>query len=81
MDHGACKPAEIARLIEVAGAQLPPGQMFSLPMLAGGLYRLWRGRFWPHKLLAGLAFSSGPILCDLIGGALAYRYAHLGGKV
>ena len=76
--------------------------MFSLPMLAGGLYRLWRGRFWPHKLLAGLAFSSGPILCvvvggrafmsrraalfwvtlgDLIGGALAYRHAHLGGKV
>ena len=55
--------------------------MFSLPMLAGGLYRLWRGRFWPHKLLAGLAFSLGPILCDLIGGALAYRHAHLGGKV
>ena len=55
--------------------------MFSLPMLAGGLYRLWRGRFWPHNLLAGLAFSLGPILCDPIGDPLAYRYAHLGGKV
>ena len=82
MDHDAYKPAEIAQLIETAGlakARLPLGQMFTLAMLAGAFIGFGGAAylmvmtgadpgFGPHKVLGGLAFSLGLILC-IVGGA------------
>ncbi len=82
MEHDAYKPAEIAQLIQSAGvakAQLPLGQMFTLAMLAGAFIGFGGAAylmamtgadpgFGPHRVLGGLAFSLGLILC-IVGGA------------
>ncbi len=82
MDHDAYKPAEIAQLIENAGvakARMPLGQMFTLAVLAGAFIGFGGAAFLmvmtgadagfgPNRLLGGLAFSLGLILC-IIGGA------------
>lgn len=82
MNNDAYKPAEIAQLIENAGvakAQLPFGQMFTLAVLAGAFIGFGGAAylmvmtgadpgFGPHKVLGGLAFSLGLILC-IVGGA------------
>ena len=82
MDHDAYKPAEIAQLIENAGvakARLPMGQMFTLAVLAGAFIGFGGAAylmvmtgadagFGPHRLLGGMAFSLGLILC-IVGGA------------
>ena len=82
MEHDAYKPAEIAQLIENAGiakARLPLGQMATLAMLAGAFIGFGGAAylmvmtgadagFGPHRLLGGVAFSLGLILC-IVGGA------------
>lgn len=82
MDHDAYKPAEIAQLIENAGvakARLGFGQMLTLAILAGafigfgGAFYLMTMTgadpgFGPHRVLGGLVFSLGLILC-IVGGA------------
>lgn len=82
MEHDAGKPAEIAQLIENAGvakAKMPFGQTFTLAMLAGAFIGFGGAAylmvmtgadpgFGPHRLLGGVAFSLGLILC-IIGGA------------
>ncbi len=82
MDNDAYKPAEIAALIETAGvakARLPFGQMFTLAVLAGAFIGFGGAAylmvmtgadpgFGPARLLGGLAFSLGLILC-IVGGA------------
>ena len=82
MDHDAYKPAEIAALIETAGvakARLPLGQMVTLAVLAGAFIGFGGAAylmvmtgadpgFGPHRLLGGLAFALGLILC-IVGGA------------
>ncbi len=81
-DHDAYRPAQIAALIEAAGvakAKLPLGQMFTLALLAGafigfggaGYLMVMTGAdlgFGPARLLGGLVFSLGLILC-VVGGA------------
>ena len=81
-DHDAYRPAQIAALIEAAGvakAMLPLGQMFTLALLAGafigfggaGYLMVMTGAdlgFGPARLLGGLVFSLGLILC-VVGGA------------
>lgn len=82
MDHDAYKPAEIAQLIENAGvakARLGFGQMLTLAMLAGAFIGFGASfylmtmtgadpGFGPHRVLGGLVFSMGLILC-IVGGA------------
>jgi formate/nitrite transporter len=82
MEHDAYKPAEIAQLIEnvgIAKARLPLGQMFMLAVLAGAFIGFGGAAylmvmtgtdtgFGPARLLGGLAFSLGLILC-VVGGA------------
>lgn len=82
MDHDAYKPAEIAQLIENAGvakARLGFGQMLTLAMLAGTFIGFGASfylmtmtgadpGFGPHRVLGGLVFSMGLILC-IVGGA------------
>ena len=82
MDHDAYKPTEIAQLIEQAGvakARLPFGQMFTLALLAGAFIGFGGAAYvmvmtgadsgyGPSRLLGGLVFSLGLILC-IIGGA------------
>lgn len=81
-DHDAYKPAEIAALIEGAGvakARLPLGQMAMLAVLAGAFIGFGGAAylmamtgadpgFGPHRVLGGLVFSLGLILC-VVGGA------------
>lgn len=80
-DHDAYKPAQIATLIEGAGvakAALPAGQMLTLAVLAGAFIGFGGAAYLmvltgvdatgPVKLLGGLAFSLGLILC-VVGGA------------
>lgn len=82
MEHDAYKPAEIAQLIENAGvakARLGFGQMLTLAMLAGAFIGFGASfylitmtgadpGFGPHRVLGGLVFSMGLILC-IVGGA------------
>ena len=82
MNNDAYKPAEIAQLIEKAGvakSQLPLGQMFTLAVLAGAFIGFGGAAYLMvmtgadpglelHKVLGGLAFSLGLILC-IVGGA------------
>lgn len=82
MEHDAYKPAEIAQLIENAGvakARLGFGQMLTLAMLAGAFIGFGAAfylmamtgadpGFGPHRVLGGLVFSMGLILC-IVGGA------------
>lgn len=82
MEHDAYKPAEIAQLIENAGvakARMGFGQMVTLAMLAGafigfgGAFYLMTmtgadAGFGPQRVLGGLVFSMGLILC-IVGGA------------
>ncbi len=81
-DHDAYKPAQIAAMIEAAGvakANLPLDQMFTLALLAGAFIGFGGAAylmvmtgtdmgFGPARLLGGLVFSLGLILC-IIGGA------------
>lgn len=81
-DHDAYKPAQIAALIESAGvakAKLPLGQMAVLALLAGafigfgaaGYLMVITGAdpgFGPVRVLGGVVFSVGLILC-IVGGA------------
>lgn len=81
-DHDAYKPAQIAALIEVAGvakAHLPLPQMAVLALLAGAFIGFGGAAFLmvitgadagfgPVRLLGGVAFSVGLILC-IVGGA------------
>lgn len=80
-DHDAYKPAQIAVLIETAGvakAKLPLGQMLTLAILAGAFIGFGAAAYLmvmtgvdptgPAKLLGGLVFSLGLILC-IVGGA------------
>jgi formate/nitrite transporter len=81
-DHDAYKPAQIAALIESAGvakAKLPLGQMAVLAILAGafigfgaaGYLMVITGAdpgFGPVRVLGGVVFSVGLILC-IVGGA------------
>lgn len=80
-DHDAYKPAQIASLIETAGvtkARLPFGQMLTLAILAGAFIGFGAAAYLmvitgveptgPAKLLGGLVFSLGLILC-IVGGA------------
>lgn len=80
-DHDAYKPAQIAALIEGAGvakAALPFGQMLTLAVLAGAFIGFGGAAYLmvmtgidptgPAKLLGGLVFSLGLILC-VVGGA------------
>lgn len=80
-DHDAYKPAQIAALIESAGvakARLPFGQMLTLAVLAGAFIGFGAAAYLmtmtgvdptgPAKLLGGLVFSLGLILC-IVGGA------------
>lgn len=80
-DHDAYKPAQIAALIETAGvakARLPLGQMFTLAVLAGAFIGFGGAAYLmvmtgveptgPAKLLGGIVFSLGLILC-IVGGA------------
>lgn len=82
MEHDAYKPAEIAQLIENAGvakARLGFGQMLTLAMLAGAFIGFGAAfflmtmtgadaGFGPQRVLGGLVFSMGLILC-IVGGA------------
>ena len=79
--HDAYKPAQIAALIETAGvakAHLPAGQMAVLALLAGafigfggaGFLMVITGAdpgFGPVRVLGGVVFSAGLILC-VVGG-------------
>jgi formate/nitrite transporter len=80
-EHDAYKPAQIAALIESAGvakAMLPLGQMLTLAVLAGAFIGFGAAAYLmvmtgveptgPAKLLGGLVFSLGLILC-VVGGA------------
>ena len=80
-DHDAYKPAQIAALIESAGvakARLPFGQMLTLAVLAGAFIGFGGAAYLmvmtgveptgPAKLLGGVVFSLGLILC-IVGGA------------
>lgn len=81
-DHDAYKPAQIAALIEAVGvskARLPFGQMLTLAVLAGAFIGFGGAAylmvmtgadptFGPAKLLGGMVFSLGLILC-VVGGA------------
>lgn len=80
-DHDAYKPTQIAALIETAGvakARLPLGQMLTLAVLAGAFIGFGAAAYTmvmtgveptgPAKLLGGLVFSLGLILC-VVGGA------------
>ncbi len=81
-DHDAYKPAQIAALIEVAGvakAHLPLPQMTVLALLAGAFIGFGGAAylmvltgadtgFGPVRLVGGVAFSVGLILC-IVGGA------------
>lgn len=81
-DHDACKPAEIAALIEGAGvtkAHLPLGQMLTLAVLGGAFIGFGAAAylmvmtgadsgFGPQRLLGGMVFSLGLILV-VVGGA------------
>ncbi len=80
-DHDAYRPAQIAQLIESAGvtkARLPVGQMLVLAILAGAFIGFGGAAYLmvmtgvdptgPVKVLGGLAFSMGLILC-IVGGA------------
>jgi len=81
-DHDAYKPAQIALLIETAGvgkSRLPFGQMLTLAVLAGAFIGFGAAAYLmvmtgvdpgygPARLLGGLVFSLGLILC-LVGGA------------
>jgi formate/nitrite transporter len=81
-DHDACKPAEIAALIETAGvakAALPLHRMLTLAILAGAFIG-FGSAFWcmalvgaepgfgPQRVLGGVVFSLGLILV-VVGGA------------
>lgn len=80
-EHDAYKPAQIAALIESAGvakARLPFGQMLTLAVLAGAFIGFGAAAYLmvmtgveptgPAKLLGGVVFSLGLILC-IVGGA------------
>ena len=80
-EHDAYKPAQIAALIESAGvakARLPFGQMLTLAVLAGAFIGFGGAAYLmvmtgveptgPAKLLGGVVFSLGLILC-IVGGA------------
>ncbi|MGB8815498.1 MAG: formate/nitrite transporter family protein [Paracoccaceae bacterium] len=81
-DHDAYKPAQIAALIEGAGvtkARMALGQMLTLAILAGAFIGFGAAAyvmvmtganpaFGPAKLLGGMVFSLGLILC-VVGGA------------
>jgi formate/nitrite transporter len=80
-DHDAYKPAQIAALIEGAGiakANMPLGQMLTLAILAGAFIGFGATAYLmvmtgvdptgPAKLLGGMTFSLGLILC-IVGGA------------
>lgn len=81
-DHDAYKPAQIAALIEGAGvakAHMPVPQMTVLALLAGAFIGFGGAAylmvltgadptFGPVRLLGGVAFSVGLILC-IVGGA------------
>lgn len=81
-EHDAYKPAQIAALIEAVGvakARLPLGQMLTLAVLAGAFIGFGAAAylmvmtgadptFGPAKLLGGMVFSLGLILC-VVGGA------------
>lgn len=81
-DHDAYKPAQIALLVETAGAAkaaLPAGQLLTLAALAGAFIGFGAAAylmvmtgadpgFGPQRLLGGLVFSLGLILV-IVGGA------------
>ncbi|EEW25887.1 formate/nitrite transporter family protein [Rhodobacter ferrooxidans] len=81
-DHDAYKPAQIAAMIRssgVAKARLPLGQMLTLAVLAGAFIGFGGAAYLmvmtgadaghgPTRLLGGMAFSLGLILC-VVGGA------------